>query len=85
MPPEAPPLEAISPSAPLYGPSSSTVGELELLPLSPDLLEYYRDRLRNTEGEMKGLLARIDATAATQALIWLDGAVGTTAGRAREG
>merc|ERR1719482_1493052 len=35
--------------------------------MSPDLLVYYRERLRAEEDEMRSLHARIDATAATQA------------------
>lgn len=46
---------------------TSTVAELEHLPLSSDLLVYYRERLRQEEDEMRSLHARIDATAATQA------------------
>ena len=47
--------------------STSTLRELAALPLSNDLLEYYRSRLTSSEVEMRDLQARIDATAATQA------------------
>ena len=46
---------------------TSTVAELEALPDSPELLVYYRDRLRAEETEMRALHGRIDATAASQA------------------
>ena len=45
---------------------SSTVMELSTLPMSADLLEYYRERLRTTEQDMRALEARIDACSATQ-------------------
>ena len=48
--------------------ASSTVGELSSLPLSPELLGYYRARLEASESEMRGLEARIDACAASQAV-----------------
>lgn len=46
---------------------SSTVGELSTLPLSTELLKYYRARLESSEAEMRGLESRIDACAASQA------------------
>ena len=48
-------------------PQSSTIAELSELPLSGELLEYYRGRLQSSEDEMRALHARIDACAATQA------------------
>ena len=61
VPQRRPPTKMI-PAAP-----TTTVEELEKLPLSPELLTYYRDRLRAEENDMRALTARIDATAASQA------------------
>lgn len=46
---------------------ATTISDLNELPLSKELLSYYRQRLEASEEEMRGLHKRIDACAATQA------------------
>ena len=52
---------AMSASAP-----SAVVRELNSLPLSKELLEYYHDRLSASEQEMREMVTRVDAVANTQ-------------------
>ena len=47
--------------------SAMSVSELNSLPMSPELLEYYHDRLAASEDEMRALHKRIDDCAASQA------------------
>ena len=47
--------------------ASSTVAELAVLPLSAELLQYYRARLESGEADIRSLEARVDACAASQA------------------
>ena len=42
----------------------ATIADLAELPLSPNLLAYYRERLQASEDEMRSLHGRIDACGA---------------------